>query len=103
MRYSPRATSAGSAPPPGGTARPSAARPSGAGDPVVVALAVAADIAAAGIETLVVDAEDGDIRLGLARQLADAMGASYAALPGLAADALARAVLTMVAADGQGA
>ena len=52
--------------------------------------------AAAGIEALVVDAEDGDLRLGLARQLADAMGASYTALPGLAADALTSAVRTVV-------
>ncbi|HVW32681.1 MAG TPA: hypothetical protein VHL53_09095, partial [Acidimicrobiia bacterium] len=91
-----RATSAGPSggtptDPPGGTGAPP-------GGPVAAALAAAADIAAAGIEALVVDAENGDLRLGLARQLADAMGASYTALPDLAPDALTRAVRTVVAA-----
>jgi len=74
----------------------------GGTDPFAAALSAAGDIAAAGIEALVVDVESGDIRLGLARQLADAMGAAYTALPELAADALTRAVLTRVATDGQG-
>jgi len=82
-----RATSAG----------PSAVGPSPVGtDPVAAALAAATDIAAAGIEVLVVDAEDSDIRLGLARQLAETMGAHYSALPDLAADSLARAVEAVV-------
>ncbi len=85
-----RATSAG----------PSAVNRS-ADDPVETALAAAADIAAAGIEVLVVDAEDSDIRLGLARQLADTMGAHYTALPDLAADSLARAVEAVVATEPQ--
>src|SRR5207237_9082120 len=67
--------------------------------PTASASAAAAEIAAAGIEALVVDAEDGDIRLGLARQLADAMGAHYTALPDLAPDTLARAVEAVVAAE----
>ena len=71
------------------TVRP--ARPPAA-DPLGAALAAAAEIAAAGIEALVVDAEDGDIRLGLARQLAETMGARYTALPDLAADTLTRVV-----------
>ena len=89
-----RATSAG--PPADGRAT---AGPSAATDPVGAALAAAADIAAAGIETLVVDAENGDVRLGLARQLAETMGASYTALPDLAADSLTRAVAAVVATE----
>ena len=71
----------------------------GAEDPVAAALAAAADIAAAGVEALVVDAEDGDVRLGLARRLADTMGASYTALPDVRADVLARVVEAVVAAE----
>jgi magnesium chelatase subunit D len=67
--------------------------------PTAAALAAAAEIAAAGVEALVVDAEDNDVRLGLARQLAEAMGAHYTVLPGLDPDALARAVLTVVTPD----
>jgi magnesium chelatase subunit D len=86
-----RATSAGAAP--GGTAGPAGGGATGA---TGAALAAAAQIAAAGIETLVVDAETGDVRLGLARQLADTMGAHYTALPDLGADALARVVEAVV-------
>jgi magnesium chelatase subunit D len=68
-------------------------------DPAGAALAAATAVARAGIEALVVDAEDGDIRLGLARTLADAMGAAYVALPELAAEPLARAVTDLVGAD----
>ncbi len=82
-----RATSAGPATAAG--PRPATAR-AGVTDPFGVALNAAAAIAAAGIETLVVDAEDGDLRLGLAHQLAEAMGARYTALPDLAADTLTR-------------
>jgi len=63
------------------------------------ALSAAAEIAASGIEALVVDAEDNDLRLGLARDLADAMGARYIALPDLAAETLTRAVLTVATPD----
>jgi magnesium chelatase subunit D len=80
--------------------RSTSAGPSAPGtDPVAAALAAAADIATTGIEVLVVDAEDGDVRLGLARQLAETMGAHYAALPDLRADSLARAVEAVVAAE----
>jgi magnesium chelatase subunit D len=82
-----RATSAGPSP---------AAGPRPAGGPTGAALAAAAEIAAAGIEALVVDAEDGDVRLGLARQLADTMGARYLALPDLRAETLTRAVEVVV-------
>jgi magnesium chelatase subunit D len=68
-------------------------------DPAGAALAAATQVARAGIEALVVDAEDGDIRLGLARTLAEAMGAAYVALPELAAEPLARAVTHLVAGD----
>jgi magnesium chelatase subunit D len=67
--------------------------------PTQAALAAAAEIAAAGIEALVVDAEDTDLRLGLARHLAEAMGAQYTALPDLEAESLARAVLRVAGPD----
>jgi magnesium chelatase subunit D len=70
---------------------------SGGPEPGAAALAAATDIARAGFEALVVDAEDADIRLGLARRLAEAMGAGYVALPDLAGDSLARAVATVTA------
>ncbi|HEU5449961.1 MAG TPA: VWA domain-containing protein, partial [Acidimicrobiia bacterium] len=69
-----------------------------AGDPTAAALSAATEIAAAGIEALVVDAETGDVRLGLARQLAETMGAHYTALPDLQADSLARVVEAVVIA-----
>jgi magnesium chelatase subunit D len=67
--------------------------------PTQAALAAAAEIAAAGMEALVVDAEDTDLRLGLARALAEAMGARYTALPDLGPDTLTRAVEAVVAAE----
>jgi len=79
--------------------RATSAGPQDGADPVAAALAAASEIAAAGIEALVVDAEDGDVRLGLARELADAMGAHYTALPELRPDTLARAVEAVVAVD----
>jgi magnesium chelatase subunit D len=83
--------------------RANSAGPSTTGDPVAAATAAAGEIASAGIEALVVDAEDGDLRLGLARQLADAMGAAYAALPDLAAETLSRTVRAIVTTDPPGA
>ncbi len=65
-------------------------------DPAGAALAAAHQVAQSGMEVLVVDAEDGGIRLGLARTLAEAMGATYVALPELAADRLVRAVTDCV-------
>jgi magnesium chelatase subunit D len=61
-------------------------------DPTEAALYAAAEIARARLEAMVVDAEDGDMRLGLAQQLAVAMGARYVTLPQLAAEPLAAAV-----------
>ncbi len=69
-----------------------------AGDPTAAALAAGAEVALAGIEAMVVDAEDGDIRLGLAAGLAETMGARYVALPELTATGLARAVTQFVEA-----
>ncbi|MGH8976371.1 MAG: magnesium chelatase, partial [Acidimicrobiia bacterium] len=65
-------------------------------DPSGAALAAAAQVVRSGMEALVVDAEDGDVRLGLARTLAEAMGATYVALPELAAEPLARIVTDCV-------
>ena len=79
--------------------RATSAGPDPATDPTGVALTAAAEIAAAGIEALVVDAEDGDLRLGLARRLAEAMGAHYVAVPGLRPDTLTRAVEEVVALE----
>jgi magnesium chelatase subunit D len=75
---------------------------SGGPEPGAAALAAAADIARAGLEALVVDAEDADIRLGLARGLAETMAARYVALPQLAGDTLAGAVtaVRVAAPDG---
>ena len=77
--------------------RATSAGPPPATDPTGVALAAAAEIAAAGIEALVVDAETGDVRLGLARPLAETMGAHYTALPDLQPDTLTRVVEAVVA------
>ena len=78
---------------------PSPAGSAPTGDPTAVAMAAAAAIAAAGIEALVVDAESGDVRLGLARRLAEAMGAHYAALPDLAPESLSRVVEAVVGSE----
>jgi len=80
-------------------ARPATGGSTSAAGPVGAALAAAAEIAAAGIEALVVDPEDGDVRLGLARCLAEAMGAAYTALPDVTGETLTRAVRTVVAPD----
>lgn len=69
---------------------------SGGPEPAQTALQAAAEIRAAGMEALVVDAEGGGVRLGLARTLAEAMGARYVVLPELASAALARAVTAFV-------
>jgi magnesium chelatase subunit D len=44
------------------------------------AIAAAGDVAAAGVQVLVVDAEDGPTRLGLAAELAEAMGGRHVQL-----------------------
>jgi magnesium chelatase subunit D len=55
----------------------------GGGDPLAEALAVARSLRAAGILALVVDTEEGPVRLGLARQVSDALGGSYLRLADL--------------------
>ncbi|HEX2118290.1 MAG TPA: ATP-binding protein [Acidimicrobiales bacterium] len=54
-------------------------------DPLVVAKEAAAEVRRRKIPAVVVDAEDGHTRLGLARELAEAMGARYLTLPQLTA------------------
>jgi magnesium chelatase subunit D len=49
----------------------------GTGDAVARANAAAAEVAAAGIDVVVIDAEDGPRRRGLAEKLASSMGARY--------------------------
>jgi magnesium chelatase subunit D len=56
------------------------------------AQAAATDVAAANLDVVVVDAEDGPHRLGLARQLATAMGARYVHLDAMGARPLETAV-----------
>ncbi len=56
------------------------------------ALAAAAEIATAGIETLVLDAEDGTARLSLAARIADALGAVCLPLADLSAAAVEAAI-----------
>jgi magnesium chelatase subunit D len=58
-------------------------------DPVVAAMAAAGRVARHRVPAVVVDVEDGPTRLGLARELAVAMGARHLALPALSAGALA--------------
>ena len=58
------------------------AAPSGE-DPLVVALEAATAVRRRHVDAVVIDAEDGAIRLGLARRLAEAMGARYVTLPEL--------------------
>jgi Mg-chelatase subunit ChlD len=65
-------------------------------DPVAEAMAAARRVRGAGIASVVVDAEQGSARLGLAREVAHAMGASLVQLDELSADALAGAVRAAV-------
>lgn len=60
----------------------------GGDDPVASALEAAARVLRHGISAVVVDAEDGPTRLGLARPLAEAMGARHLTLDQLTADGL---------------
>jgi magnesium chelatase subunit D len=59
-------------------------------DPIVAAQNEADAVRRRGVSAVVVDAEDGPTRLGLASQLADVMGARYLTLPELSAQALRR-------------
>jgi magnesium chelatase subunit D len=64
----------------------------GHGDPVSEGLRHAATLRAAGIPSLVIDTEQGVLRLGLARRLAEALGGVCWRLEELAAGSLAKAV-----------
>jgi len=59
-------------------------------DPLVAAKEAAAEVRRRGVPAVVVDAEDGHTRLGLAAELADAMGARYLTLPQLTAATVRR-------------
>ncbi len=67
-----------------------------AGDPWQESLQAAQRIAAAGIRTLVIDTEDGVVRFGYARKLAEAMQARYYRLEQLEAGSIERAVRTLI-------
>ncbi len=80
--------------------------PAGA-DPVAVALAEARALSARGIGAVVIDTEDGAVRLGLAAELARALAAPCMRLEALAAQPLAGVVRALAgvpaAAGGRGA
>jgi magnesium chelatase subunit D len=61
-------------------------------DPVDAAHDAAASMRRRGVAGVVVDAEEGPVRLGLARPLAEAMGARYLTVAELSAGTLAGAV-----------
>lgn len=61
-------------------------------DPIADAMAQAAALCAARVPALVVDTEQGVLKLGLARRLAEALGAVCLCLEELAADTLTKAV-----------
>src|SRR5207302_452824 len=64
------------------------AAPDGVDDPVAAAMVAAGEVRRRGVRAVVVDAEDGPTRLGLAAQIAERMGARYLTIPELTADAL---------------
>jgi magnesium chelatase subunit D len=66
------------------------------GDPVAAATKAAGGVRRRGVAAVVVDAEDGPTRLGLAADLAQVMGARYLTLPELSAAALDAAVRASV-------
>jgi magnesium chelatase subunit D len=70
----------------------------GAPDPFAQACAVAHGIRRAGVPAVVVDAEAGTVRLGLARELADHLGAEHVALDDLDGHHLERTIRTRLAA-----
>jgi magnesium chelatase subunit D len=62
------------------------------GDPVEDAITVAKEIRARGINSLIIDTEQGFLNFGLMRQLSDEMGGKYLKLKELNASTLASAV-----------
>jgi len=63
-----------------------------AGDPWQAALSAGHQVARAGLASVVIDAEDGPVRLGLAGQLAEAMGAVLVEATDITADVITAAV-----------
>jgi magnesium chelatase subunit D len=66
------------------------------GDPVAAARRAAATVRTRRVDAVVVDAEDGAGRLGLAEEIADEMGARYLRLAELSAGALEHALREVV-------
>jgi magnesium chelatase subunit D len=67
------------------------------GDPIARARQAAATVRRRGVDAVVVDAEDGMGRLGLAAELAELMGARYLRLSELTAAALESALREVIA------
>jgi magnesium chelatase subunit D len=67
------------------------------GDPVVAAQRAAATVRSRRIDAVVVDAEEGSGRLGLAAELAEEMGARYVRLAGLSSGELEHALREVIA------
>jgi magnesium chelatase subunit D len=61
-------------------------------DPVLAAEDAAAAVRRRRVSSVVIDAEDGPTRLGLARALAETMGARYLTVPELSSGALDAAI-----------
>jgi len=72
------------------------------GDALTDACRVAEQLRASGIRALVIDTEEGPVRLGLNRRIAAALGAEYLRLEELAADAIETAVRRRVVSGGTG-
>ncbi len=72
------------------------------GDALADTCRVAEQLRASGIRALVIDTEDGPVRLGLNRRIAAALGAEYLRLEELAADAIETAVKRRVVFGGAG-
>jgi magnesium chelatase subunit D len=65
-------------------------------DPLQAAMAVAAEVRRSAVPSVVLDVEDGALRLGLAAALAEAMGGSHIPLPELSAGALTSSIRRVV-------
>ena len=63
----------------------------GSGEPKSELLALASEVRARGIESVVVDTEAGSMRLGFCRPLSEALGATYLPIEQLRAGALVHA------------
>jgi magnesium chelatase subunit D len=61
-------------------------------DPLHEAMTAAARVRSTGIPSVMIDVEDGEVRLGLSVPLAEAMGARYLPLPELSVGALTTAI-----------